>query len=167
MNKKAFFKEVFSVHYRTLIMQAYSMLKDEQQAKDLIQDLFVDLWEKSDLTEIQSMKSYLSRAVHNRCLNFIKNSRKDSLRIKEYISHTDSVSLPDPYQAEQAETKSNRLYKLLKAMEDLPPKTAAAFNLYYLEKKSRKDVAAELNVSLNTVKTMLLRAVKTLRKKIN
>lgn len=145
-------------------MEAFYLLRDEQEAKDVVQEIFIDLWHRQNLEDIRSVKSYLNQSVRNRCLNIMKSARTRELKEQawQYTQDTDTVA-PEELNMQY----EHRTDHLLQAIGELPPKTARIFQLYYLEKKSRNDVAIELGVSINTVKTVLSRALQFLRKKMN
>ncbi|MEZ2443928.1 RNA polymerase sigma factor [Chitinophaga sp. RCC_12] len=166
-NQKAF-GEIFSVHYRRMVMEAFYLLRDEQQAKDVVQEIFIDLWHKQNLEDILSIKAYLTQSVRNRCLNLKKSekSREQKELGYQYAVQSDTAVIKVHGDEDQALQYQQRADHLLQVMGELPPKTARIFQLYYIEKKSRNDVAAELGVSINTVKTVLSRALQFLRKKM-
>ncbi|MRG44822.1 sigma-70 family RNA polymerase sigma factor [Chitinophaga sp. SYP-B3965] len=158
------FSEIFSTHYRRLVMEAFYLLRDEQEAKDVVQEIFIDLWHKHDIAEIVSVKAYLTQSVRNRCLNLLKASKS---REQKEIGYQYSLSALVKETEEEDPATLQRTENLLQAIRNLPPKTARIFQLYYMEKKSRNDVAMEVGVSINTVKTVLSRALKFLRGKIH
>lgn len=149
-------------------MEAFYLLRDEQEAKDVVQEIFIDLWNKQQLENIISIKAYLTQSVRNRCLNLIKSARSRELKAMgyQYTQDTDTDAAKEQHDAEHAVQHQQRAEHLLQAIGELPPRTARIFQLYYIEKKSRNDVAVELGVSINTVKTVLSRALQFLRKKM-
>ncbi|HEY8958407.1 RNA polymerase sigma factor [Chitinophaga sp.] len=162
------FGEIFSIHYRRMVMEAFYLLRDEQQAKDVVQEIFIDLWHKQTLEDIISIKAYLTQSVRNRCLNLKKSekSREQKELGYRYALQADTAVIKVQGDEDLAVQYQQRADHLLEAIGELPPKTARIFQLYYIEKKSRTDVAAELGVSINTVKTVLSRALQFLRKKM-
>ncbi|KAA2238972.1 RNA polymerase sigma-70 factor [Chitinophaga agrisoli] len=162
------FGEIFSIHYRRLVMEAYYLLRDEQEAKDVVQEIFIELWRRQQLDEIQSIKAYLTQSVRNRCMNILKSARsREQHEIGyQYSRQADMELIRDHSEEEHTQQREQKAAHLLRAIDELPPKTAKIFQLYYIEKKSRNDVAMELGVSINTVKTVLSRALQFLRKKV-
>lgn len=68
------FEKLFEQWYKPLYIYAYSIIHDAMEAEDVVQKMFCKLWDQADKIEIHtSMKSYLYRAVHNDCLNWIKS----------------------------------------------------------------------------------------------
>ena len=68
------FEQIFREHYQALVGYAIKMLREQEAAEEIVQDVFVKICEKRESLEIKtSLKSYLFRSVHNRCLNQIKH----------------------------------------------------------------------------------------------
>lgn len=165
---KDVFSELFAVHYRRLVMEAFYLLRDEQESKDVVQEVFIDVWHRQHLQEITSVKAYLTQAVRNRCLNVLKAAKSKEQKEKQYqysFAAGNAVG-KEPDEPEMAALQQQRTDNLQLAIRELPPKTAKIFQLYYIEKKSRNDVAMEVGVTINTVKTVLARALQFLRKKL-
>lgn len=160
------FGDIFSHFHKRLLMEAFFLLQDEQQAKDIVQEIFIELWNKQHWKNIHSLSAYLGTAVRNRCLNYLQSSRTAEKRRAAYEYLTSGQ-----HEAEDAHThtdiqKDNRIDQMRVAIDELPEKTAEIFRLYYLEKKNRHTVAGELGISVNTVKTVLSRGLKVLRSKL-
>ena len=70
-------EQLFKEHYEALFRYAFSILKNEEDAKDVLQIVFINLWERKDTLHINSSsKAYLYRSVYNESLNFIKKVSK-------------------------------------------------------------------------------------------
>ena len=80
---EAAFEQVFKTHYKSLYAYAFTILKDESEAEEMVQQVFFKLWERSEhLSFSGSIAAYLYRAVHNESLNFIKHQKvKESHRL--------------------------------------------------------------------------------------
>ena len=73
---EAAFEQVFKTHYKDLHAYAFTMLKDEDGAEEMVQKIFFKLWERSEhLSFSGPIAAYLYRAVHNESLNFIKHQK--------------------------------------------------------------------------------------------
>ncbi|GGZ37551.1 DNA-directed RNA polymerase sigma-70 factor [Echinicola pacifica] len=154
---KAVFEAVFHDYYSGLIRFAEGIVFDEKVCEDIVQNIFLHVWEKAEfLTIDSSLKSYLYKAVKNRCLNYIRNLKirdKHNLLYLEACLNDSNVDFGD----------SEILSQIEATIQALPPKMAEIFRLKYLSEKSIRDIAQELEVSENTVKTQLLRAKGKLR----
>lgn len=156
------FKTVFDRYFKLLYLEAYSRLKNEKEAEDLVQDFFIDLWEKGLHQSIHfSLKSYVFQSIRNRCYNKLEHGKVETQRTARYlIGHTSSVLQPN-------RMENNELKNHLKlAMDTIPPESARVFRLMYIEQKKRKEVANILGISENTVKTQLARAIRYLRQRL-
>jgi len=70
------FEQVFRKYYAGLCTYGRGILRDAEEAEEIVQNVFVTIWEKREILEItQSLQSYLYRAVHNHCLNRIKQQK--------------------------------------------------------------------------------------------
>jgi len=133
-----------------------------EQSEDLVQDVFTVLWEKwESIQECTNHKNYLFTAIKNHALNFIKREKKDNVNLSKIvteISDEDAIEFYD---------KEVMAVKILNAIEELPPQCKKIFNLAYQKNLSYQEIADELSISKNTVKTQIGLAYKNLRSKLN
>jgi len=88
---KEVFQKLFEIYYQRLFLYAKSYIEDADAAKDIVQDLFINLWEKrKNLVIISSLSSYFFRAIHNRSIQFLRHKKvisefkeKHILKLKE------------------------------------------------------------------------------------
>jgi len=151
------FKQCFHDHYERLHRYAFAMLKDNQQAKDIVQSAFVKLWEKrKDINIVSVGRSYLYTSVYRLCLNSFRDRKiKDSSN--KYLATPMAANKYDP--AEEREIR-NRIYQ---AIETLPPRCKEVFCKSRLEGKKYSEIASELSISVKTVEVQMGKALKILR----
>jgi RNA polymerase sigma-70 factor (ECF subfamily) len=158
------YEMLFKEYYQVLSIFANKYLKDIEAAKELVQELFVHLFERRENININSsLKSYLFRSVHNRCLNLI-NAQKIRDKYIEHISYTHN-------NAEQSnienEVNLSELETILyRAIGDLPPKCRIIFKMNRFEGLSNNEIADKLTLSKRTVETQISKALKILRVKL-
>jgi RNA polymerase sigma factor (sigma-70 family) len=134
------------------------LLGDNMEAEDLVQGLFIDLWEKNLFENIHtSIRSYLHRSVKNRCLNVIEKRNTEQRKSNNY-----KLTLTEPIFSDKIEQDELRM-EIDRVMSSLPFQRLQTFNLIYLENKKYQEAANELGISINSVKTHLKLAVKYLR----
>lgn len=154
-------RQLFEKYYKLLAAQAFYLLADEMEAEDCVQNLFIELWNKKVFTNINSsLKSYLQKAIHNKCLNIIQKRKISQRKLNQYVSslkETAFINLTEAYEADKS---------LTMILHALPSKQHLAFYLVYLEERKYKDAAAEMQISVNSLKTHLKLAVKGLRKRL-
>jgi RNA polymerase sigma-70 factor, ECF subfamily len=154
------FSALFRAHYEPLCYFASRFVGNFDAAEGIVQDVFVRLWEQRQTLEIHtSLKSYLYTAVKNASLNYLKRARVSTpLETAMDVSGSDA-SLPD------VSLESKELLDALDtAINNLPPKCREIFRLAKLDGLSYQEIAELEQISVNTVKTQLQRALKTLSK---
>jgi RNA polymerase sigma-70 factor (family 1) len=152
---------VFKKYYKALALKAYLILENEMEAEDLVQNLFISMWEKSQFLSVNTaLKAYLFKAVHNQCLMCLRKRKTDQQRMDEY-THTLDLTTDEQSLSDAAHEKMIQF-----ALEELPAQRQKAFQLVYLEDKKYKEAATEMGLSVNSVKTHLKLAVKMLQEKL-
>lgn len=158
------FTEIYNRYFELLYLHALKKLKDEQEAEDLIHDLFVALWERPpEINFNVNLPAYLYRAVKNKVINalahrHIKTNYLESLQ--EYIDaglHTTDEAVIVRDLAEQIEKEVNRM----------PKKMREVFQLSRNSNLSHKEIAEQLGISDKTVKKQVGNAIKILKDNIN
>ncbi|WP_343330581.1 RNA polymerase sigma-70 factor [Polaribacter staleyi] len=149
------FKKCYDLFFQDLVIFANRYVSDFLVSEDIVQEVFVYVWEHSEKIEIKtSFKAYLFVMVKNRCLNHLK-----SIKItdnQDYIEY--SRSLIDRVELPNFTEDNNTLYlKVLAIVDEMPLKMQKIFKLKFIEDYKYNEIAEELNISLNTVKTQLKR----------
>ena len=154
------FKHLFNTLYPRLISYSYKYVQDKFSAEEIVEDCFVTLWERREsLAHIDDIKPYLYIMVRNASLKYLEKSKKlVSLNSKH---HDSAITIE--HDIIEEEVHAVILYK---ALETLPAKCRKVFELSCLEGVKYKDIAQELNISLNTVKSQRARAIELLKKQL-
>ena len=157
------FEDVFKTHYRSLHAYAYTLLKDEMAAEEMVQNVFYKLWERSETLQISgSIAAYLYRAVHNESLNYLKHLKVRSehqLHVSHRAGH-DNDSASKRLHLKELEDR------LRKAMNDLPEQCRTIFQMSRFEELRYKEIADRLDISVKTVENQMGKALKILRSKL-
>ncbi|MCD2425800.1 sigma-70 family RNA polymerase sigma factor [Niabella pedocola] len=159
-NDNAAFDELYLKYFKVLCANAFFFLRNENEAKDLVQTLFLDIWEKKLYEHFhKDVKGYLFFAVKNRCLNFIKSRKVKDARA-EMFNRFQGASLQKPEEPEDMTGHQDRLESLL---ADMKGQKKAALTMVYFKEKKYSEAAEELGIGVNSLKTHLKSALKTLR----
>lgn len=148
---------LFTRYYKPLVVFADSYIADSDTAEDLVQDVFYhfvknETWHK---IESRALSTYLFRSVRNACINHLTQQ-------KIVVSETELLRF-DAIE-EIATTVDNELIdKLMDALESLPERAGLVVKKVVLESKKYKEVAEELSISVNTVKSLLSAGLGRLR----
>lgn len=151
------FKEFFTENYENLVVYANSYLFDNQASQDVVQDVFIHLWEKAEGIKIEtSLLSYVRAMVRNRCLNYLKSIKI----IDNFGLLKTNIHLITEHVFETAEQDNKRIIyqQIIKIIDTLPERMQQVVKLKLSGNYTYKEIAEELGISVNTVKTQLRRA---------
>ena len=155
------FETIFKDFFPRLSAFAYKYLKDFDSSKEVVHDVFIKFWEKrSGLDQDKPLKSYLFTAVHNRCLNYIRDNKKFDTNVEvgsEKLNMTAGHDQQKHMEAAELQGKINQI------LAGLPEKCRMVFQLSRMEGKKYKEIAEELDISQKTVETHMSKALKVLR----
>lgn len=154
---------LFKEYYEILTLFANKYIEDIETSKEIVQDLFVQLYERRDKIDIEiSLKSYLFRSIHNRCLNHI-----NSLKIKKKYADLHKSKAEWSINDIEEEIGYTELQSFLsKAIKELPPKCRMIFTMNRYQGLSNAEIADKLDLSKRTVETQISKALKILRGKM-
>jgi RNA polymerase sigma-70 factor (ECF subfamily) len=166
-NDEEAYEYLFHAFYEKLCTYAYSIIRDKTISEEVVQEVFVKLWEEKETIQIQlSVNAYLYRAVHNSCQNYIAHNKIKQNYIAEtqhnYEQSLIFAPLSNSYPianllSQEIENEINA------AINALPGQCREVFLLCRFENLTYAEAAEKLGISINTVKTQLQRAVVKLR----
>ncbi|WP_136465326.1 RNA polymerase sigma-70 factor [Flagellimonas onchidii] len=159
-NKNDRLKGVFNEYYKPLVSYACNFIPSTAECQDLVQDVFVTLWEKELMfPDDTSLKVYLYTSVRNKCYNIIKHKRvKDKYVLEAMKSlQDDNLFIKQIVNEEVAKELHN-------AIEKLPERKKEIIKLSLMGVKNQ-DIALRLGIKLQTVKTLKSQTYKILREK--
>ncbi len=152
------YKQLFTTWYEPLCSYAYSILRNMDEAEDIVQKMFCKLWDqRAELNIKTSVKSYLYRTVHNSCLNKIKQAKTRAEHNQHYSYNIPEVSGASNIEYSELQQQINR------ALEELPPKCREVFEMSRMQQLSYAEIAGKLEISTNTVENHIAKALKLLR----
>ena len=156
-------EKLFNQFYPSLTLFARKYVHDLETAREIVQELFVSLWEKQEHWRMpDSPKNYLFQAVRNRALNHLKQQQREALGLQHYIeSHPAEPHFShDPIEMAELEAR------LHQCIHTLPPACRNVFILSRFEGKKNEEIARELGISKRTVETHISKALRLLRQKL-
>jgi RNA polymerase sigma-70 factor (ECF subfamily) len=156
------FEKLFHKYYGILSSFATKIINDDVAAEEIVQDLFVKLWEKREQLFIEtSLKNYLFRSIKNLCLNFIQHNKTKIRHAQMVLSEVESNLSDDSNYPEV-----DLFVKIEESINSLPEKRREIFRLSRQEGLKYHEIAQKLNISIKTVETQMSLAIKTLRDKL-
>lgn len=155
------FEKLFNTHYATLCIYARKMVGDIDEARDIVQNIFVAIYDKRDTLEINtSIKSYLYRSVYHACLNHLK-------QIKIHDQHHEQLKYQLPFSDNQdTMVKTELEEKIWMIVQNLPEQCRKIFEMNRFEGRKNNEIAQILGISIRTVETQISKALKILRENL-
>ena len=162
------FEYIFRKYHNGLYLFALNFLKDRYAAENVVEDFFCSLWENACRLSINtSLRGYLFKSVYNSCLKYLRHHKVEQNFLTELhfdLNHDTNYSLKSGLGQTEKNLISEELSdKINEAIDTLPPQRRKIFYLNRFHKKTYSEIADELAVSINTVKTQMARALKKLR----
>lgn len=157
------FTEVYNRYFGLLYVHAYKILGNEDEAKDTVQDLFSNLWtRRKTLTVTGSLSSYLYTAIRNKVFDVLQHRKVEN-------KYADSLKafMEDGYLIADHRIREQELSaQIEKEISALPAKMRAIFELSRKSHYTHREIALQLNLSEQTVKTQVNNALRILRVKL-
>ena len=152
------FNELFNRYWLDMFRIATDLVSDKEVAKDVLQDVFLILWEKHDQLKISSLKPYLLRATRNASLRKI-TKEKLTESDDEFLATIPSMAVDAIDQI----TYEERQEQIKNLINDLPGKRREIFYQSRFHHRSNEEIANEMNLSKNTVEWHISKALQQLR----
>lgn len=158
------FERLFKSHFSRLHAYACTLLRESHQAEEMVQNVFVKLYEKGDGIRIDtSVEAYLYRSVYYECLNHRKH-----LKVRRvYQAHAARQGEPVTGVPFAGASGTRELEaRLRKAMNDLPEQCRTIFQLSRFESLKYREIAGVLDISVKTVENQMGKALRILRERL-
>jgi len=154
------FEKLFKEYFTPLMSFAKKILVDEDDAREVVQKIFISLWEKRGEIDLStSLKPYLFTSVHNRSLNVIRDRKKFSSEEIPDVAGEWDVSA----QIESMELED----KINQAVKSLPEKCLQIFEMNRYDGLKYSEISKQLGISIKTVENQMSKALKILREKLS
>ena len=155
-DKKAL-QGLFDQYYVQLVHYALKIISDPAASEEIVQDVFVSIWNNRKKLEVKSFHAYLSRAVRNKCITYIQSAMKDHESIENVM-----YAVRD--ETSQSSMELEELTDALKEAENLLPKqTRLVFSLSRHSEMTYNEISKELDISVKTVEYHISKAFKLMR----
>ncbi len=151
---------IFEKYYAMLVIFAQKLMKDAMVAEDIVQDMFVKLWNLDYLFHLKSkeLKPYLYTSVRNAAINHIKRNAKQQNNV-DFLS-TEAAEENELFDEE-------KITIIYKSIQRLPERTRMAVEKVMIERQKYQDAADSMDISINTLKYLLKDGLKKLRAELH
>ncbi|TRX62995.1 RNA polymerase sigma-70 factor [Carboxylicivirga sp. M1479] len=155
------FQELFLKYYTQLVVFARKVIVDDDLARELVQDVIVNFYEKRGAIKIHSsLKAHLYQSVRNRCLNQIKHSQIRRDHHANIYQNTKNDEMYVDTKLEETELEQ----KIFSIIQALPNQCKRIFEMSRFDGETNQEIADKLQLSKRTVETQISKALKVLRK---
>lgn len=154
-------ESAYRQHFDELYRYAFSMVKNQSQAEDVVQSVFMEGWQDRSKIQIHtSLRAFLFKAVYFKCMNELKHQKVKQKFESFFTARTEKVVKEDPVRTELKQ-------KIEEALQMLPPECRKVFELCKLEGLKYYEVADKLQISPKTVENQMGKALKSLRQQLS
>lgn len=158
------FKSIYEKYWQLLYIAACKIIKDEDEAKDVVQEVFISLLSKGTSVDIKgSVSNYLYTAVRYKVLDAISRQKVRT----DYLDSLNDYASTGNYTTDRALIEKEIHAEMEKEIQNLPLKMKEVFELSRKEELSHKEIAKTLNISDKTVKKQISNAIKLLKPKFD
>ena len=153
------FEQLFRAFFAQLFKLANYMLNDVEESRDVVHEVFAQLWEKQPQIEDGKIREYLLRATYNRCLNSIKHKGIFDAMQESYLNELRYDLLNNDFDWELW----NQILQFIQT--EIPPRTRQALDLCFGEQLSYKEAAERMNVSIEAINKHIVKGLRMLRER--
>ena len=135
------FEQIYRKNYLRLYRYALSWVEDEDVAKDIVSDLFGDLWDNKTVLQPDTADFYLGRSIKNRCVNYLRHKTVERKAIDEMIANKEYLIGDSP------DVLDERMALVSKIMDGMNAKMRFVIEQHYLEGKKYDELAEIMGIS--------------------
>lgn len=160
-NKKKDFEQMFRAFYPKLVRYATQLVGDRETACDMVEDVMEQAWRGFDGIDVENRSAWLYTSVRHACLNRLKHLQVEAANV-EALREATRYDIETDYKEHEA-----LLVRAEEVVKNLPEPTCTILRLCYYERLTYKQVAERLDISPDTVKKHISKALRTLREALS
>lgn len=155
------FTEIYTRYWKSLFNTAYKRLPEREICEDIVQNVFIDLWERRENSEVENLAAYLHTAIR---FQIFKISSRSPLK-SEFLAGFDNILASQEHTDDPL--LENEILNIVSLWIDtLPEKRREIFMLHYFQELPSQEIASKLNISRKTVQNLLNITSKAVREQI-
>jgi len=159
------FERIFRHYFTPLYLFAFSLTGQKETSEEIVQDIFYIIWKDREKIQIlQSVKSYLYKAVKNRSLQYFEHQHVEAVYQERLMQQTGSPAEATP---DEMLTYKELEDVLKQTLNRLPERCRHIFYMHRMNGQKYKEIAATLSISVKTVEADMTKAYRMLRKEVD
>lgn len=156
----SFFELFFRDNYTKAYYVAYRLTHEERESEDIVSEAFELVWKNVQASNVSNAYSYLFTTVRNLCTDYLRRKVvRDRYQQMQLILLSESIGAEDKFEDE-------RIAVVMKAIDELPPKTRAIICACFIDHKHYKEVAEAMGISVSAVKKHVVKGLRFLRSRL-
>jgi len=155
------FRQLFDRMFEPLCRFLTYYTTDRMLIEEVVQEVFIKLWEERDALRIESIKTYLHTSARNRMLNSIRDEKRRNTFLAQWVQHE-----TEKHEGQECFDIDEFSRTIQKAIDILPDKCKTIFNLSKKEMLTYKQIAERLDISIKTVETQMGIALRKIREQL-
>ncbi|SHG26241.1 RNA polymerase sigma-70 factor [Flagellimonas flava] len=160
-NKKAF-RKLFELYWESMFIRAKSILLDEDVAKDVVQEIWLNLWQKREHGNFENFEAYIFKSVSNGCFKYLRDHKLKTVHVRAIAA----LELPQASDITNKHNLDQTRYIIEKSLTELPPRCQQIFRLSRIEAASNEEIAERLGISKRSVENQMSIALKSIRQNL-
>lgn len=158
--KISYFKEIFKRNYQRLFLYALYMTSNDEDARDIVGEVFRKVLENYERIALDNIDSYLFISTKSQSIDFIRHRKRNTEMMKYFLEHNE-------VNERSFDSYNEKLDAILEVIHTMPDKTQQIMKLCYLEDMTYKEVGELTGLAPSGVKKHILKGLKTIREKFN
>lgn len=157
------FNFFFREYYAALSYYSFQVIKDKADAEEIASESLMKLWERrGNFDSLPAIKSFLYTTTRNASLNYVRSQERAGQKLKDahYLSDKNERDVFE----RMAETETYR--EIFIALNTLPPQCRKIFSMLFIEGKEYQQIADELNLSVDTIRSQKARAIMLIKQRL-
>ncbi|MBS1528664.1 MAG: RNA polymerase sigma-70 factor [Bacteroidetes bacterium] len=160
MGHDEIFDDLYRAYFAPLCFFATNIICNDDDAKDLVEDVFLKLWQRKQRFENAAhAQAYLYRCVRNSCINLLRHGKRKTAKLDLLIAETEDFQ--EAYLEEMIRAEVGG--ELYRAIENLPSQCSKVITMSFIDGSSNEEIARALNLSVQTVKNHKVRGMHILK----
>ncbi|MDC6386724.1 RNA polymerase sigma-70 factor [Flagellimonas taeanensis] len=155
------FNSLFGILWEPMYIYASSLVMNDSTAKDLVQEVWIDYWQRRETIEVQNIKSYLFKAIRYKCYNALRDMKFNKIQIE--VAHSVYIDSEVEMEADLADLSK----RIDETISSLPKRCQEVFILSRVNHVNNREIAERLNISQRSVENQISFALRRLRKELS
>ena len=152
------FRQLFDSQFEPICRFLTYYTSNRATIEEVVQEVFIKLWEDREVLQIESIKTYLFTSARNRMLNYIRDEKRRHAILEQWVQHENEKN-----SGEECFDIEDFSQKIQTAIENLPEQCRKIFDLSKKSGLTYKQIAQQLNISVKTVETQMGIALRKIR----